>query len=303
MSIPLVDRVCPLCGSAGSPHVYAPADFDTAKWDAMTFASRKIPENMHFRLLECEGCDVVYASPAPMPDALAQAYESAGYDSGVEAKLAARSYGALLGELKTQLPDLSGALDIGAGDGAFLEELVDAGFSGVTGIEPSAAPIASASERVRPLLRQGVFREGLFPSSSLSLVTCFQTLEHVPDPLKVAQSAHTLLKPGGAVYFVAHNRRAVSARVMGRKSPIFDVEHLQLFSPKSLETMLKRAGFVHVSVRPFINRYPVHYWARLAPLPSSLKGPLLPALKEHWAGRVLIPLPAGNLSAIAFKPM
>ena len=75
-----------------------------------------------------------------------------------------------------------------------------------------------------------------------------------------------MLKPGGALFLIGHNRRAFSAKVLGRKSPIFDIEHLQLFSPVSVRHLLERAGFSRVEVRPVFNRYPLRY---RAPLPFS----------------------------------
>ncbi len=40
-----------------------------------------------------------------------------------------------------------GALDIGTGDGAFLAELLRAGYTDVIGIEPSSAPIEAAAPK------------------------------------------------------------------------------------------------------------------------------------------------------------
>jgi hypothetical protein len=33
---------------------------------------------------------------------------------------------------------------------------------------------------------------------------------------------------------------------MGTKSPIFDIEHLQLFCPESIENVLERIGFKNI---------------------------------------------------------
>ena len=46
-----------------------------------------------------------------------------------------------------------------------------------------------------------------FPPGSLSLVTCFQTIEHLGDPLKFCKDVARLLRPGGALLLVGHNRR------------------------------------------------------------------------------------------------
>lgn len=62
----MADRPCPICGSADESHVYSDAHFDLARLDEFAFASRKIPEYMHYRLITCPVCDLLYASPAPV---------------------------------------------------------------------------------------------------------------------------------------------------------------------------------------------------------------------------------------------
>lgn len=299
MTIPMEPRSCPTCGSGDESSLFAEANVDEKQLGEYAYASRKVPEYMHLRLLECRRCDLLYASPAPPPGALSAAYNEAAFDSAPEARYAAHTYGTFLPSLK--LPDKVGAVDIGTGDGAFLHELIAAGFTRVTGVEPSAAPIAAADPAVRPLIRHDIFKEGSFPPGSFSLVTCFQTIEHVPDPLGLCREALRILKPGGAIFLVGHNRRALSAKLLGRKSPIFDIEHLQLFSTKSFHNLLSNAGFTGITVKPLVSRYPLHYWTKLFPLPASLKRAAIATLKAIGLGYLPIPLPAGNLVAVAHK--
>ena len=294
-------RHCPICGESGHPRLFADANIEPEELNQFAFASRKLPEYMHWRLWECGQCDLLFANPAPTVEQLAGLYRDAAFGSGVEAGYAAKTYGHLLRRIASQLPDRDGALDIGTGDGAFLEELLDQKFSRVTGIEPSSAPIASAGPRVRSLIRQGLFQPGTFVENQFSLVSCFQTIEHLSDPGGVIREAHRILKPGGALFLIGHNRRAFSAKVLGRRSPIFDIEHLQLFSPQSLRQLLLASGFRRVQVTPFMNRYPLSYWSQLIPLPRKLKTAVLAFLRATGLGKVLIPLPAGNMSAVAFK--
>ncbi len=302
MSFKMEPRVCPVCGSNDESRIFAPENLDPAKIGAYSFASRKIPEYMHARLIECPTCDVVYANPAIVVDELASAYEEAAFDSQEMAGHAARTYGACVRRILPKLADLQGALDIGTGDGAFLRELIDAGFKDVVGVEPSRAPIEAAGADVRPLIRQGMFQTDTFAPESFRLISCMQTIEHLRDPLTICRDSLRALKPGGAFLLVGHNRRAVSAKVLGRKSPIFDIEHLQLFSPRSFQRLLAEAGFEGITVKPIMNRYPMHYWARLFPFPNGLKKRFLQRLQRSFVGRTMIPLPAGNLSAIGFKP-
>ncbi len=293
----LARRDCPSCGSADDSKVFAEQHLDLAALDASAFASRKRPEHMRLRLVECPVCELVYASPVPVAEALASAYEEAAFDSAEEARYAARTYARELQTLLGTLPDRHGALDIGTGEGAFLGELLALGFDGVAGVEPSKAPIEAAAPAIAPLIEQGTFRPGIRPPESLSLVTCFQTIEHVPDPAELVRDAAALLKPGGALVIVCHDRLAPVNRVMGLRSPIVDVEHLQLFSPRSIEELLRRAGLGGIGQRPIRNRYPVRYWARLSPLPAGPQKRLEEMLERSGlAGRPLT-LPVGNLIA------
>ncbi len=301
MTVPLVRRCCPLCGRHGDPRPFAEADVKATALGRFAFASRKMPEYMHWRLWECRRCDTLYADPAPDPDWLLARYREADFASGVEAGYAARTYARLLRTVLGQLDDRVGALDIGAGDGAFLAELLAVGFTEVCGIEPSAAPVAAAAPSVRPLLCQDVFRPDVFPPEHFRLVSCLQTIEHASDPLGICREAFRLLKPGGVFLLVGHNRRACSAWLLGRRSPIYDVEHLQLFSRPSLGRLLGSAGFSQASVSILWNRYPLSYWMRLAPLPAGLKRRLGALLKGLALEGLPVALPAGNLAAVAFK--
>ena len=60
---------------------------------------------------------------------------------------------------------------------------------------------------------------------------------------------------------------------------------MQLFSPRSVGELLRRAGLRDVGHRPIRNRYPVRYWARLAPLPLRAGEALSGALERTGLGR------------------
>ncbi len=287
-------RSCPTCGSDDESTVFAEQRLELGDLDESAFASRKRPEHMRLRLVLCPVCDLVYASPVPAAEALAHAYEQASFDSAEEAKYAARTYAEEIGPLLPLLPERRGALDVGTGEGAFLAELLRLGFEDVAGVEPSSAPIEAAAPAVAPLIRQGTFGPGVRPPDSLSLVTCFQTIEHVPDPAEFVRDASALLRTGGLLVIVCHDRRALINRAMGLRSPIVDIEHQQLFSPRSIEELLRRGGLRDVGSRAIRNRYPIRYWARLSPLPDGPQRYLNAALERAGLATRPLTLPVGN---------
>ena len=302
MKLDFIPRTCPLCGGDDAK-VLVEATIDERKLTASAFASRKVPEYMHSRMVECNLCGMLYANPVLRQEDLAEAYKEASFDSGVESRLAAVTYRALLEPHLNALPSRTSALDIGAGDGTFVEELLALGFTNVVGVEPSEAPIEAAKPAIRGYLKCGVFAADQFTAGSLDLITCFQVIEHVWDPVKITSDALALLKPGGLLFIVAHDRRAFSARVMGTKSPIFDIEHLQLFDKPTGAALLRNAGFDSIKVSSVLNKYPVDYWIKLFPLPMTLKSGVRGLAVTSGIGKLLLPLPAGNLAVIGRKPI
>jgi 2-polyprenyl-3-methyl-5-hydroxy-6-metoxy-1,4-benzoquinol methylase len=301
MKLDFVPRACPLCGGEDAS-VMVEATVNEARLTASAFASRKLPEYMHSRMVECNSCGMLYANPVLRQETLSDAYKDASFDSGAESHLAAVTYRRLLEPHLTALPSRTSALDIGAGDGAFVEELLALGFADVVGVEPSIAPIEAAKPAIRGHLKRGIFAAEQFATESLDLVTCFQVIEHVWDPVKITSDALALLRPGGLFFIVAHNRRAFSARIMGTKSPIFDIEHLQLFDKPTSAALLRNAGFHSIEVSSVRNKYPVDYWIKLFPLPNPVKSVVRRFGETSGIGKLLLSLPAGNLAVIGQKP-
>jgi SAM-dependent methyltransferase len=296
------ERPCPACGGK-SFLPFAKERIDENKINKFTYASRKQPEFMCLRLVRCTECDLIYAPIIVTPDVLLSAYSGAAYDSGPEAKAAACSYAKALTPYVKKFVHKNGAVDVGAGSGPLLPWLREVGFNPVAGIEPSTAAIAAAPPSVLPLLRQGMFSRTIIADISPSLICSFMTLEHLTDPGGFVGEVYDLLEPGGMLAVVVHNWRARLNRLLGLRSPIIDIEHLQLFNPHSLRTMLTRAGFVSVELQGIVNSYPLGYWIRLTPLPQSLKSVIISILNRIGLLNTKISLGVGNMLAVGYKPI
>lgn len=289
------------CAICGRPlRLYRKENYDASLLDSFAYASRKIPEYMHFALYECKDCRALFAS-CPIEDKeIFSNYRTADYDSGTEANDASNTY---FRYLKKHLPyPPTNALDIGTGNGSYLALLKhQGGVSEVAGVEPSQAPILQAAEDIRGNIINDVFRKELFHEESFDMVSLFQTIEHIPDSLKLLHDIQSIMKNGGCFYLVCHDYRSLVNRVLGAKSPIYDIEHLQIFSKKSVRRLLEKTGFQNIRVFSIRNRYPLSYWIKLFPFPKELKRKLLRWATRSKLGRIYFAINVGNIGAICRK--
>jgi SAM-dependent methyltransferase len=168
-------------------------------------------------------------------------------------------------------------------------------------VEPSGPALAQARPAARERILETPFRAGLFPRESFSLVCGFQVLDHLLRPNEVLQACRELLAPGGLMLWICHDERALPARLLGRLSPIVDIQHVVLYNRRTVARLFERNAFTVLRVFGVRNRYPLGYWARLVPLP----GPLRRFAQRALAGLHLADLPVtlnpGNLGILAAK--
>ena len=301
--IRLQERHCALCGpGAAKKELFAPS-FDPADLNAEVFSARRTPDRRHFRLVECQVCGMVFSDPACDPSELASLYErgEVRYDS-LEGQIY-RSYAPVLDEAAQRSTGRGTFLEIGGGSGFMLRYGAQRGFASQIEIEPSAdaerkfSPPSSSARFIR-----APFKRGLIPPGSASLACFFQMLDHIPDPRAFLADVFDVLEPGGAAVCVTHDAGAFSAKLLGERSPIYDLEHTYLFNLRNITQLFERAGFPQPRAFGVANRYETRYWLSLAPLPAPIKKALLAALEAAGLAGLPISLKAGNLAVIARKP-
>jgi SAM-dependent methyltransferase len=233
---------------------------------------------------------------------MAELYRDSTFEYGDELDGLGRTYGAALDRLAAVAPARGALLDIGCGSGFVLSLALERGWQTVRGVEPSADAIAHAAPEIGPLIEREMMRPGLFVAASFDAVTIFQVLDHMPDPLGLLQETRRILRPGGAILAFNHNVDALSARVMRERSPIIDVEHTFLYSPRTIRALFQAAGFDVEAVAPVRNTYSAAYLFHLLPVPSGVKDALSPRLKRSRLGRAQLTIPLGNLCLLARRP-
>lgn len=199
------------------------------------------------------------------------------------------------------LPAKGRLLEIGCANGFFLEAALELGFEDVCGVEPSEDAVRMANPYIRPKISNGVFSRDLFPPSSFDVVCCFQVLDHLLDPKSVLLGAQALLREGGILLLINHNIRSWMPRLLGEGCPMYDIEHIYLFDPKTVSQLLRTTGYEVVRVANIPNSYTLSYAIKMLPLPGSWKRSLIALGERTGFGLWCVRLPAGNMVSVGRK--
>jgi SAM-dependent methyltransferase len=294
---------CAICGKEGNTTELWPATFDPSAFNARVFSARRLPDRVHYRMVRCNTCGLVRSDPVADEALLADLYKDSTFDYGEEVDAIRATYARALGWLEARSQRREALLEIGCGNGFFLQQALEKGWREVRGVEPSADAVAKAPPAVRGMIEEDVMRGGLFAPESFDAVCLFQVLDHISEPIELLEECRRVLRPGGHILALNHNVSAWSARVLRERSPIVDIEHTYLYSPATMRTLFTSAGFLAGEVHTVRNTYSLTYLAQLAPLPTGAKSWFLPRLRTSRVGSVRVTVPLGNLCLIARKPV
>tara|TARA_Y100000588_G_C14032282_1_gene829186 strand:- start:111 stop:938 length:828 start_codon:yes stop_codon:yes gene_type:complete len=133
-------------------------------------------------------------------------------------------------------------LDVGCGDGTFIQEANEVGWDAI-GLETSSVAVANA-KKLGIQVVQGELTDDCFESQSFDVIRIWSVLEHVRDPIATLNKAHNLLRPGGWLVVQVPNAKSTIAKLLGERWSGWDVPvHLTHFNKKSLELAATSTGF------------------------------------------------------------
>jgi len=250
-----------------------------------------------FNVVACCSCELTYVTPRLVDEQLIErvydelywsspiASERGYTDYAGDAELYLRTFERRVTGLEQHLmPRHMGpgrVLDIGCAAGYFLQVMQRRGWD-VHGVEPSRS-IAKLAERdlgpgrVHPDL-QG---DTGFEPKSFDLVTLWDVLEHLPEPVDTLRAAAELLRPGGRLLVETQNVGSLFAHLLGRRWQHYKhAEHLWHFDRRTLDDALSRAGLRTLKMTSrhagkFVSAAFVHERiSRFGHLASSLAAPL-----------------------------
>jgi SAM-dependent methyltransferase len=205
----------------------------------------------------CDDCLSIFQSCSPRKESMVS-YTEAEYEIGVYrdyVKARAMKLDHFRRRMRRINSTLSGnsgrLLDIGCACGYFLEVAAECGYD-VQGVEFSTQAIKSVREELRPkILHVDVETLSHANAEAYDLVTGFDLIEHLNNPLKFLEQVRGLLKPGGSIAIsipdTSHFLRWWMRSFWPHLAPM---QHLCLFSAKSLRIALERTGFEVLLLEP-----------------------------------------------------
>jgi 2-polyprenyl-3-methyl-5-hydroxy-6-metoxy-1,4-benzoquinol methylase len=284
---------CPICESKQFEVIHH-ATVEESSFTVETFSARRLPDRQYYQWVRCNNCHLLRSNPVQDID-LKSLYQESTFDYSEESIGLAKTYVKVvknaLGRGKTK----GSLLEVGGGNGFFLDEALASGFSSIDGVEPSIEAVSKASEKVRPHIKTSMLMSDLYSAESFDVVTMFHVLDHLPNPLETLNLCIELLKPGGTFVVAVHNERSFSARLLGAKSPIFDVEHTFLYSKRSAKKLFEKAGFENIKAHSYSNNYRLRYLIHLLPIPRALKISIIESEKLKKILNIKVIVPLGNM--------
>lgn len=304
MSTTLLQQTkCAICNTPGNSTQIYSENFQLGDFNPEVFSARRLPDRIHYRIVRCNECGLVRSDPVADQDTLAMLYNQSTFDYGNEVKGLRATYGRYIDRLNRFGCSKAALLEIGCGNGFFLEEAISRGFRSVWGVEPGAQVVAQAPEILRKRILCDMMRPGLFPRDTFDVVCLFQVFDHIPDPRALLQECLNVMRPGALVLILNHNVDSLSSRILGERSPIIDIEHTFLYSLRTLDLLARKCGMEVLDKGPVVNNYSLGYFIRLLPLSSRIKHIALRMLHAARAERFSLSIPIGNLFLIARKPL
>ncbi len=213
-----------------------------------------------FAMVRCPECGLVFQDPQPGDEASASLYyDSPAFAARLEGELRATTIArareklALLARAGVAPPGT--ALDVGCSSGAWLELAKDTGWDPV-GVEMGTA-VAAAARRRGFEVHTGSLSDADLAGRRFDLVTFWDVLEHLPDPLDALIRARRLLRPGGVVALTFPNVEGLypraTRRLIAERTGVWEQAelpaHLFDFSPRTARLVLRRAGLEATTVR------------------------------------------------------
>ncbi|MDO8658183.1 MAG: class I SAM-dependent methyltransferase [Candidatus Levybacteria bacterium] len=297
----MVNISCAICGKNQQTKVLYPSTLKEENISAHTYSARRLPDKLHYRFLKCQRCGLIFSSPIFEQAKIINLYKESSCNYNDQIPYVTKTYLKLFERVRNSLSENPKVLEVGCGNGFFLNSLKKHGIDGVYGVEPSPEMVSKADKNIRLNIKTDVFRANQFPKNYFDVVCCFHTLDHMIDPNEFIRGAFSVLKKDGFAIIVVHDTEGLSVKIFGENSAIFDIEHVYLFNKETLKKIFSQNNFKIIEIFNLVNNYPLNYWIRMSGIPVFFKQIFSRVLNALNLSKVNLSLAGGNICLVARK--
>ena len=199
-------------------------------------------------LVKCKSCTLVFAHKIPTAEELNEHYKFYSYAG--EARLSEMTrlaYEKLLDEFE-KFRKTNRILDTGCGRGWFLEEAKKRGWE-VYGTEFSEAAIELCKKKGIQM-KSGALSSDQFEPGYFDVITSFEVIEHIHNPVVDLKEIHSFLRSGGLFYCTTPNFNSVMRYYLKEKYNVIEYpEHLTYYTKKTLTFAIEKFPFTPYKFR------------------------------------------------------
>lgn len=241
---------CNLCG-ADSTVVRHPSTIEEhpTRGDWSAYACTHSGYGRHHTIVQCRQCGLVYTNPRLDRGDIANTYQAVEdplYVEEREGRVLTFEHHLKPLERIAGSPGGRPLLDVGCYTGVFVEIAARHGWD-AWGVEPSHWAVEQAQARGLHVV-QGTLDAADLPEAFFDVVTLWDVIEHLVDPMAEVRRVWRLLKPGGLIVIHTMDITSPTARLLGRRWPFLMEMHLFYLSRKTLCAILEKAGFEVVKI-------------------------------------------------------
>lgn len=207
-------------------------------------------EKEGFDFVKCKSCGLVYVNPRLSPERTLKFYNSRRFEYQFKnlfietAKYRQeRLYSERLDYIESYMKP-GKLLDVGCAAGHFVESAIGRNWDAY-GVEVStyATEFAQNTLKLKKIFNTTLI-DAKFPNDYFDAVTCWDTLEHLTEPLANLKEIHRILKAKGMIFVIVPNFDSAEVMLFGKDCETIVADaHLIYFTPETLQKMLEKAGF------------------------------------------------------------
>jgi dolichol-phosphate mannosyltransferase len=287
---------CPLCKSLFHKEMYPEKRNLDKPDDISAYRCSSQQHSSHGRILRCLQCSFVFSEINITAEKLLKTYsavEDPLYISEINARYKTYEYN--LNNIKPYLPPSGTLLDIGSYCGAFLRVARQNGFS-ESGVEPTKWAVRYSQEVMKENTFQGTLVDLPLASGNFDIITLWDVLEHMPNPLDELDLIWSRLNPKGIFCFSTIMIDNWYASILKERWPWIMDMHLLYFSKKTITQLLAKKRFELLHSRTYCHYVSLGYFLyKLDSLNIFGMKYLIRLVKNTPLNQMLIPFSFGDI--------